>query len=41
MNEIHILDSPLNEDPSPKYNFFQGGPNFWGFTVEKFKENGL
>ena len=29
----------LNEDPK-NINFFQGGPNFGGGTVGKFRENG-
>ena len=36
LNEIHIVDSPLNED----LIFFQGGPNFGGGTAGKFRENG-
>ena len=39
LNEIHMVDSPFNEDPK-NINFFQGGPNFGGGTVEKFRENG-
>ena len=27
LNEIHIVDSPFNEDPQ-NIIFFQGGPNF-------------
>ena len=27
LNEIHIVDSPLNKDPK-NIIFFQGGPNF-------------
>ena len=39
LNEIHVVDSPFNEDP--KYiNFFHGGPNFGGGTTGKFRENG-
>ena len=36
LNEIHIVDSLFNED----LNLFQGGPNFGGGTVGKFRENG-
>ena len=38
-NEIHIVDSPFNEDPK-NINFFQGGPNFGEGAAEKFRENG-
>ena len=31
-NEIHTVDSALNEDPK-NINFFQGGPNFEGGTA--------
>ena len=33
LNEIHVVDSPLNEDPK-NVIFFQGG------TAGKFRENG-
>ena len=36
LNEIYIVDSPFNED----LIFFQGGTNFGGETVGKFRENG-
>ena len=39
LNEIHMADSPFNEDPK-NIIFFQGGPNFGGETAGKFKENG-
>ena len=35
LNEIHTVDSPFNKDP--KSNFFQGGPNFGGETIGKFR----
>ena len=38
LNEIHMVDSPFNEDP--KNIFFQGGPNFEGGTAGKFREMG-
>ena len=38
-NEIHRVDSPFNED-SKNLFFGQGGPNFGGGTVGKFRENG-
>ena len=38
LNEIHIVDSPFNEDPK-NINFFQGGHNFGGGTARKFREN--
>ena len=38
LNEIHIVDSPFNEDP--KNIIFPGRPQFWGRTVGKFRENG-
>ena len=28
-NEIHVVESPFNEDSKNIY-LFQGGPNFWG-----------
>ena len=37
-NEIHVVDSPSNEDPK-NIIFFQGGPNFGGGTVGKFRGN--
>ena len=39
LNDVHIFDRPFNEDPK-KYNFFEGGPNFEGGTVAKYRENG-
>ena len=39
INEIHTVDSPLNED-SKNIIFFQGSPNFGGETAEKFRKNG-
>ena len=33
LNEIHVVDSPFNEDPK-KIIFFQGGPNFGRGTVK-------
>ena len=38
-NEIHIVNSPFNED-SKNIIFGQGGPNFGGGTAEEFRENG-
>ena len=38
LNEIHVADSSLNEDPK-NIIFFQGGPNFGGRTAGKFMEN--
>ena len=38
LNEIHVVETPLTR--IPKYNFFQGDPNFGGGTVGKFRENG-
>ena len=38
LNEIHVVDSPFNEDP--KYIFLQGGPNFGRGMAGTFKENG-
>ena len=35
LNEIHIVDSPFNEDPK-NINFFKGGPNFGGATARNF-----
>ena len=35
LNEIHIVDSPFNEDPK-NIIFFQGGPNFGGGTTGNF-----
>ena len=39
LNEIHVVDSPFNEDPK-NIVVFQGGPNFGGETAGKFRENG-
>ena len=39
LNEIHRVDSPINEDPKT-ITFFQRGPNFWGGAAGKFRENG-
>ena len=39
LNEIHVVDSPLNED-SKNIVFFPGGPNFGGERTGKFRENG-
>ena len=39
LNEIHLVDSPFNEDPK-NIHFFQGGPNSGGGTAGKFRENG-
>ena len=39
LNEIHMVDSPFNEDPK-NIIFFQGGPNFVERTAGKFRENG-
>ena len=36
-NEIHVVDSPFNED-SKNIIFFQGGPNFGGGTARKCRE---
>ena len=38
LNEIHLVDSPFNEDPK-NIIFFQEGPNFGGGTARKFREN--
>ena len=38
LNEIHIVESPFNEDPK-NIVFFQEGPNFGG-TAGIFRENG-
>ena len=38
-NEIHMVDSPFNENSESKF-FGQGGPNFGGGTTGKLKENG-
>ena len=40
LNEIHTVDNPFNEEPK-NIIFFQGGPNFGGGRVEKFRENEL
>ena len=37
-NKIHRVDSPFNEDSKNIYVFCQGGPNFGGGTVGKFRE---
>ena len=39
LNEIHTVDSPINENPKI-YKFFQGDPNLGGGTARKFRENG-
>ena len=39
LNEIHMVDSPFNEDPNDVI-FFQEGPNFRGETARKFREMG-
>ena len=39
-NEIHTVDSPFNEDSKNIIFFGQGGPNFGGGTVGKFRGNG-
>ena len=39
-NEIHMVDSLLNEDFKNIIFFGQGGPNFGGGTARKFRENG-
>ena len=39
LDEIHIVDRPFKEDPKD-IHFFQGGPNFGGRTVGKFREKG-
>ena len=36
LDEIHIVDSPFNEDPK-NIIFFQGGPNFRGRDGRKIK----
>ena len=36
--EIHVVDSPFNDDPK-NINFFSGGPNFVRGTAIKFREN--
>ena len=38
LNEIHIVDSPFNEDHK-NIIFFQEGPNFRRGMVGKFREN--
>ena len=38
LNEIHMVDSPFNEDPK-NIMFFQGSPSFGG-KVGKFRETG-
>ena len=37
LNEIHVVDSPFNEDPK-NVNVFQRSSNFGGGTAGKFKE---
>ena len=39
LNEIHLVDSPFNEDPKNIY-FSQGGPNVGGGTAGIFWEMG-
>ena len=39
LKEIHIVDSPFNEDPK-NLNFIQGGPNFGGRTPENLGKMG-
>ena len=39
LNEIHVVDSPCNEDPKNRI-FFHGGPNFGGGAAGEFRENG-
>ena len=39
LSEIHIVDSPFNEDPKTIF-FFHGGPNFGGGTAGKFRGMG-
>ena len=39
LNEIHIVDSPFNDDPKNIF-FLQGGPIFEGRTAGKFRGNG-
>ena len=39
LNEIHIVDSPFNEDPK-NIIFLQKGPNSGGGMAGKFRENG-
>ena len=39
LNEIHTVDSHINEDPK-NVTFFQGGPNFGGGMAGKFRKNG-
>ena len=38
-NEIHMVDSPFNED-SKNIFFGQGGPNFGGGKAGKFRKSG-
>ena len=38
-NEIHMVDSPFNED-FKNIILFQGGSNFGGGTTGKCRENG-
>ena len=37
LNEIHIVDSPFNEDPK-NIEFFQESPNLWGGMAGKFEK---
>ena len=37
LNEIHVVDSPFNEDPKNIF-FSQGGLNFGRGTAGKFRE---
>ena len=39
LNEIHVVDSPFNEDLK-NIIFSQGGPNFEEGMGGKFRENG-
>ena len=39
-NEIHRVDSLFNENSKNIIFFGQGGPNFGGGMVGKFRENG-
>ena len=39
LNEIHMVDSPFNENLK-NITFFQEGPNYGGRTAGKFRENG-
>ena len=37
LNEIHVVHSPFNKD-TKNIIFFQGGSNFGGATVGKFRQ---